>query len=214
MLVLEPIFEADFEESSYGFRPKRSAADALKAVAEHLRSGRTDVYDADLKAYFDTIPHDKLMSCLRKRIADGSVLSLIRMWLDAPVEDTDENGRRTRDGTRRGVPQGGMISPLLANLYLHWLDKLFMAAGGPGKFAGARIVRYADDFVVLGEDARAAREYRRRDPELPRLLLPLGGVAPGQRTALPVHQALRQVGAPLLRTASGSHVAKAVVASC
>jgi RNA-directed DNA polymerase len=149
MLVLEPVFEADFEDSSYGFRPKRSAHEALEAVTEHLRSGRTEVYDADLKSYFDTIPHDKLMRCLEKRIADRSVLSLIRLWLDAPVEDTDENGRRTRRRNEAGVPQGGVISPILANLYLHWLDKLFMAAGGPGEWANARIVRYADDFVVL-----------------------------------------------------------------
>lgn len=149
MLVLEPIFEADFEDSSYGFRPKRSAADALKDVAGHLRSGRTEVYDADLQAYFDTIPHDKLMRCLRMRVVDGSILGLIRLWLDAPVEDKDENGRLTRRRNESGVPQGGVISPLLANIYLHWLDKLFTAANGPGAWADARIVRYADDFVVL-----------------------------------------------------------------
>jgi RNA-directed DNA polymerase len=149
MLVLEAIFEADFEESSYGFRPQRSAHDAIAKVAEHLRSGRTEVYDADLEGYFDTIPHEKLMRCLGMRIADRSVLSLIRLWLDAPVEDTDENGRRTRRRNESGVPQGGVISPLLANLYLHWLDKLFMTANGPGTWANARIVRYADDFVVL-----------------------------------------------------------------
>ena len=149
MLVLEPIFEADFEESSYGFRPGRSAEDALRKLAEHLRSGRTAVYDADLQSYFDTIPHDKLMRCLQMRVVDRSVLSLIRMWLDAPVEDTDERGRRTRRRPKSGVPQGGVLSPLLANLYLHWLDKLFMAADGPGQWANARIVRYADDFVVL-----------------------------------------------------------------
>jgi RNA-directed DNA polymerase len=148
-LVLEAIFEADFEDSSYGFRPQRSAHDALAKVAEHLRSGRTEVYDADLEGYFDTIPHEKLMRCLGMRITDRSVLSLIRLWLDAPVEDTDEDGRRTRRRNESGVPQGGVISPLLANLYLHWLDKLFRAEGGPGRWANARIVRYADDFVVL-----------------------------------------------------------------
>jgi RNA-directed DNA polymerase len=149
MLVLEPIFEADFQESSYGFRPRRSAADALRKVSEHLRSGRTEVYDADLQAYFDTIPHDKLMRCLELRVVDRSVLSLIRQWLDVPVEDTDERGRRTRRRNSSGVPQGGVISPLLANLYLNWLDKLLMSADGPGQWANARIVRYADDFVVL-----------------------------------------------------------------
>jgi RNA-directed DNA polymerase len=121
----------------------------LRKVAEHLRSGRIEVYDADLQSYFDTIPHDKLMRCLQMRVVDRSVLSLIRMWLDAPVEDTDEHGRRTRRRSPKGVPQGGVISPLLANIYLHWLDKLLMAAGGPGEWAGARIVRFADDFVVL-----------------------------------------------------------------
>lgn len=148
-LVLEPIFEADFQDSSFGFRPGRSATDALAKVAEHLRSGRSEVYDADLQAYFDTIPHDKLMRCLEMRVVDRSVLSLIRMWLDAPVEDTDERGRPTRRRSSSGVPQGGVISPLLANIYLHWLDKLLMSTGGPGQWANARIVRYADDFVVL-----------------------------------------------------------------
>ena len=148
-LILEPIFEADFQDSSFGFRPDRSAADALAKVAEHLRSGRSEVYDADLQSYFDTIPHDKLMRCLEQRVADRSVLSLIRMWLDAPVEDTDDRGRRTRRRNPTGVPQGGVISPLLANIYLHWLDKLLMSADGPGQWANARLVRYADDFVVL-----------------------------------------------------------------
>lgn len=148
-LILEPIFEADFQDSSYGFRPGRSAADALAKVAELLRSGRTGVYDADLQAYFDTIPHDKLMRCLEMRVVDRSVLSLIRMWLDAPVEDTDDRGRPTRRRSSKGVPQGGVISPLLANIYLHWLDKLLMSADGPGQWANARLVRYADDFVVL-----------------------------------------------------------------
>jgi len=149
MIVLEAIFEADFEDSSYGFRPKRSAHDALEKVAEHLRSGRTEVYDADLQAYFNTIPHEKLMRCVMMRIVDRSMLSLIRMWLDAPVEDTDENGCRTRRRNKSGVPQGGVISPLLASIYLHWLDKLFMTADGPERWTDARIVRYADDFVVL-----------------------------------------------------------------
>lgn len=160
-LILEPIFEADFQDSSYGFRPDRSASDALAKVAEHLRSGLIEVYDADLQAYFDTIPHDKLMRCLEMRVVDRSVLSLIRMWLDAPVEDTDDRGRRTRRRNTAGVPQGGVISPLLANLYLHWLDKLLMSAGGPGQWANARIVRYADDLVVMA---------RRLEPRIERWL--------------------------------------------
>jgi RNA-directed DNA polymerase len=151
LLVLEPIFESGFEDSSYGFRPDRSALDALAAVGAHVRSGRHEVYDADLQSYFDTIPHDKLMRCVEMRVVDRSVLSLIRMWLDAPVEEEDpgEPGRRRRRRNEAGTPQGGVISPLLANIYLSWLDKLFMSAAGPGTWANARIVRYADDFVVL-----------------------------------------------------------------
>ena len=116
-------------------------------------AGRSEVYDADLQGYFDTIPHDKLLRCVEMRISDGSVLSLIRMWLNAPVEeeDPDEPGRRRRRRSTTGTPQGGVISPLLANIYLHWLDKLFMRADGPGRQANARIVRYADDFVVLAQ---------------------------------------------------------------
>jgi RNA-directed DNA polymerase len=151
LLVLEPIFESGFEDSSYGFRPDRSALDALEAVRAHVRSGRCEVYDADLQSYFDTIPHDKLMRCVEMRISDRSVLGLIRLWLHAPIdeEDPDAPGRRRRRRNEAGTPQGGVISPLLANIYLSWLDKLFMSADGPGTWANARIVRYADDFVVL-----------------------------------------------------------------
>ncbi|MDA3959846.1 MAG: group II intron reverse transcriptase/maturase [Planctomycetota bacterium] len=150
LLVLEPVFEADFQDCSYGFRPGRSAHDALREIAQHLQSGRQALIDADLKSYFDTIPHDKLLACLAKRIVDRSVLHLIRLWLRAPVEERGRDGR----GPRRhrpssGTPQGGVISPLLANCYLHWLDKLFYAEGGPGTWANARIVRYADDFVIM-----------------------------------------------------------------
>jgi RNA-directed DNA polymerase len=150
-LVLEPIFESDFKDTSYGFRPCRSAPDALRAIREQLLAGRREVYDADLQGYFDTIPHDKLMRCVEMRVSDGAVLSLIRMWLNAPVdeEDPDEPGRHHRRRNTTGTPQGGVISPLLANIYLHWLDTLFMRADGPGRTADARIVRYADDFVVL-----------------------------------------------------------------
>ena len=151
LLILEPIFEADFLDSSYGFRPGRSAHGALGEIRGHIQAGYQAVYDADLKGYFDSIPHDKLMACLRMRITDRSVLHLIRSWLEAPVEEppaTPGGGKRTTRPTS-GTPQGGVISPLLANLYLHWFDKVFHAADGPANWAKAKLVRYADDFVVL-----------------------------------------------------------------
>jgi RNA-directed DNA polymerase len=148
-LILEPIFEADFLECSHGYRPGRSPADALAQIEKNLRQGYTAIYDADLRAYFDTIPHDKLMKAVERRVADLSVLALIRLWLDAPVEERDEDGRRKVSRPKQGTPQGGVISPLLANLYLHWFDKVFHRRGGPGVWAKARLVRYADDFVIM-----------------------------------------------------------------
>lgn len=150
LLVLEPIFEADFMDCSHGFRPKRKAHDALEAIRQEVQNGRTQVYDADLKGYFDSIPHDKLMACLRMRVVDSSVLKLIRMWLKAPIIETDGSGRQQPPKKNRsGTPQGGVISPLLANVYLHWLDAMFHRGTGPGVWANARLVRYADDFVIL-----------------------------------------------------------------
>ena len=149
LLIMEPIFEADFLDCSYGFRPERSAHDALEAIKRNLQEGRREVYDADLKSYFDTIPHDTLMESLRMRIVDRSVLNLIRMWLKSPVEDKDETGRKQIHRPKQGTPQGGVISPLLANLYLHWFDKIFNGEDGPRTWANARIVRYADDFVIM-----------------------------------------------------------------
>jgi RNA-directed DNA polymerase len=149
MLVLEPIFEADFLDSSYGFRPGRNAHQALDAIRQHLQAGRQEVYDADLKSYFDTIPHDQLKACLKRRITDRSVLKLIQMWLEAPVIETDEQGRTTTTWPKQGTPQGGVISPLLANIYLHWFEVAFNRKDGPGTWANAKLVRYADDFVVL-----------------------------------------------------------------
>ena len=148
-LILEPIFEADFLECSHGYRPRRSAKDALAQIEANLREGYTAIYDADLRAYFDTIPHEKLMKAVERRVADRSVLTLIRLWLDAPVEDRDEDGRRTVSRSKQGTPQGGVISPLLANLYLHWFDEVFHRGHGPGAWAKARLVRYADDFVIM-----------------------------------------------------------------
>jgi RNA-directed DNA polymerase len=149
LLVLEPIFEADFLDSSYGFRPGRNAHQAIDAIRQHLAVGLTAIYDADLKSYFDTIPHDALLKCLERRIADRQVLKLIRMWLESPIVETDTHGRTTFTRPVQGTPQGGSLSPLLANLYLHWFEKLFYRSDGPGTWANAKLVRYADDFVVL-----------------------------------------------------------------
>lgn len=145
VLVLEPIFEADFLPCSYGFRPNRSAHQALTEVQRQVESGAREVYDVDLKGYFDSIPHDKLLRALAMRIADRSVLRLLRLWLQVPVVEEGRPPRRSRQGT----PQGGVISPLLANVYLHWFDTFFHAAGGPAHWAKATLVRYADDLVAL-----------------------------------------------------------------
>lgn len=151
LLVLEPIFEADFVDSSYGFRPGRSAHDALAEIRNHLQAGRREVYDADLQSYFDTIPHDQLLKCLRMRVTDRSVLALIRAWLQAPVVETDDGGSPKVTRPTQGTPQGGVISPLLANIYLHWFEKAFYGPQGPATWAQARMVRYADDFVILAQ---------------------------------------------------------------
>jgi len=151
LLIVEPIFEADFMDCSYGFRPKRTAHDALSEVRKHLKNGLTGVYDADLKGYFDSIPHDKLIKCLRMRIVDRSVLKLIKMWLKAPIVEEGENGKKKIVRNQKGTPQGGVISPLLANVYLHWFEKVFYSSTGPGQWAKAHIVRYADDFAIFAK---------------------------------------------------------------
>ena len=126
-LVIEPIFEADFHDCSYGYRPRRSAQDAIRAIKEHLKDGEGEVYDADLSGYFDSIPHDKLMACLRMRMVDGSVLRLIRQWLKAPVVEPAEKGKGPKvTRNDKGTPQGGVISPLLANIYLHWFEVVLL----------------------------------------------------------------------------------------
>ena len=147
LLVLEPIFEADFLDCSYGFRPNRRAHDAVTEIRDHLNAGFNEVYDGDLKGYFDSIPHDKLMKAVEQRIVDRSVLHLLRLWLTVAVKDEREKG--PPQANKQGTPQGGVISPLLANVYLHWFDKAFHGAAGPANWANARLVRYADDFVVL-----------------------------------------------------------------
>jgi group II intron reverse transcriptase/maturase len=124
-LVIEPIFEADFCDNSYGFRPRRSAHDAVDDVAHTLNKGYSEVIDADVSKYFDTIPHAKLMIMVAERICDGALLQLIQMWLKAPVMEVDKDGTKRNigggKGNRKGTPQGGVISPLLSNLFLHHL---------------------------------------------------------------------------------------------
>jgi RNA-directed DNA polymerase len=159
LLILEPIFEADFEDCSYGYRPGRSAQQALTEIRGYMEAGYQAVYDADLKGYFDSIPHPQLMACLQARIADRSVLRLIRMWLQAPVVErgAKRGSEPTVSRSRKGTPQGGIISPLLANVYLHWFDRSFQR--GPALWKDAKLVRYADDFLVMtrkwGEDLQS-----------------------------------------------------------
>jgi group II intron reverse transcriptase/maturase len=151
-LVIEPIFEADFCKSSYGFRPKKSAHDAVDDVAYAMNTGYTEIIDADLSKYFDTIPHANLMATIAERICDGEMLRLIQMWLKAPVMEVDKDGTKRNigggKGNRKGTPQGGVISPLLSNLYLHILDRIW-ERNNLHQRLGARIVRYADDIVIL-----------------------------------------------------------------
>jgi RNA-directed DNA polymerase len=149
-LILEPIFEADFLDCSYGFRSERSAHEALKEIRTHLQAGYQAVYDADLKGYFDSIPHRQLMACVAMRVADRSVMKLIRMWLETAVVEEQGDGQPPKvSRSESGTPQGGVISPLLSNIYLHWFDKVFHRTDGPARWAKAKLVRYADDFVVL-----------------------------------------------------------------
>lgn len=148
-LIIEPIFEADFSESSHGFRPGRSQHDALRAIEKALKEGKQEVYDIDMQGYFDSIPHDKLMKCVEMRISDGKVLKLIRMWLKVAVVEEDDEGKKHSKRSKTGTPQGGVISPLLSNIYLHWFDKVFNGKDGPAQRCGATLVRYADDMLIL-----------------------------------------------------------------
>jgi RNA-directed DNA polymerase len=155
LLILEPIFEADFLDCSYGFRPGRSAHQALEEIRGHLQAGYQAVYDADLKGYFDSIPHSQLLACVRMRVVDRSVLQLIRMWLEAPiVERSEEQGGGSKwSRPKKGTPQGGVASPLLANLYLHWFDALFHGPEGPARKADVKLVRYAGDCAPRAQRA-------------------------------------------------------------
>jgi group II intron reverse transcriptase/maturase len=160
VLVLEPIFEADLQPEQYAYRSDRSAHAAVRAVQGLLDQGHTEVVDADLSGYFDSIPHAELMKSVARRVSDRQLLHLLKRWLQAPVEETDEQGRvqrttRNKD-ERRGTPQGGVASPLLANLYMRrfvlgWKQK------GHAQRLGAHIVNYADDFVICCRPGRAAQ---------------------------------------------------------
>jgi RNA-directed DNA polymerase len=151
VLVLGPIFEADLEPEQYAYRPDRSALDAVRQVHELLRSGYTEVVDADLSSYFDSIPHAELIRSLSRRISDRHLLGLVRMWLEAPVEEVDGRGRRHRTTRNkdegRGSPQGSPLSPLLANVYMRRFVSGWKSLGYERRL-NARIVNYADDFVI------------------------------------------------------------------
>src|SRR6476469_7031428 len=157
-LVLEPIFEADFEDSAYGYRPIRGAVDAVKEVHRLICRGYTDVVDADLSRYFDSIPHGELLKSVARRIVDRHVLRLIKLWLKAPIEEQDDGDRSRRIGggksNTRGTPQGGVASPLLANIYMNRFLKHWRLTGC-GEAFRAHIIAYADDFVIRSRGCAA-----------------------------------------------------------
>jgi group II intron reverse transcriptase/maturase len=154
LLVLGPIFEADFHPNSFGFRPQRNAHQALDTIIKALRGGKLEVVDADLSKYFDTIPHGKLLQLVAKRTSDGSILHLLRQWLDVPVVEEQRDGKRRILPNEQGVPQGGVISPLLANVYLNALD---WAVNNLKEAKQPVMIRYADDFVILCEPGQGGQ---------------------------------------------------------
>jgi RNA-directed DNA polymerase len=159
VLFLEPIFEADFEDNVYAYRPQRSAHDALTEVRERLYGGQEHVVDADVTKYFDTIPHAELLQSVARRVADGKILRLLKLWLKSPVEEKGEGGNRRMTGgkkSKRGTPQGGVVSPLLANLYINRLLRHWRKTGASER--KGQIVSYADDFVIVCASRRLAEE--------------------------------------------------------
>lgn len=156
-VLLEPVFEADFHEASYGYRPKRNAHQAIDAITLALMQGKTEVIDADLSGYFDTIDHAQLLRLVARRVSDGSILRLVKRFLKAPIVERRADGRTQVTPNDRGTPQGGVISPLLANVYLNGLDH---AVNDDPKLE-AKLVRYADDFVLLTRPGRAAGLHER-----------------------------------------------------
>ena len=152
LILLQPIFEADFDEGSFGYRPGRQAHQALDAIRDQLRQGRTEVVDADLSGYFDTIDHAGLLRLVAGRVSDGSILRLVKLFLKAPIVE-EKNGKRSYHPNDRGTPQGGVLSPLLANLYLNSLDH----GVNDHPELDAKLIRYADDFVLLCRSEAAAQ---------------------------------------------------------
>ena len=174
MLVLGPIFEADFQDSMYGYRPERSARQAISEVHKAMKRGHTDVVDADLSRYFDEIPHADLLKSVARRVSDGAMLKLLRLWLKAPVSERDKSGNERRSGgsgQTKGTPQGGVASPLLANIYMNRFLRCWKERGMEGRLK-AKVINYADDFVILCRGtAQEALEVTRRWIQSMRLTL-------------------------------------------
>ncbi len=183
---MEPIFEADLEPSAYGYRPKRSGPDAVQKVEELLHQGYTDVVDADLSKYFDTIPHSELMQCVARRIVDKHMLHLLKMWVKVPVEEEDETGKKRLTGGKdqdRGTPQGGVVSPLLANLYMNRMLKGWRKTGRAEQFRGAGSRSQGGGCFHPGPSPSPPLRNSQRDRPSGRIPgLRRGGLHGGQRT--------------------------------
>ncbi len=150
--MIEPIFEADLSDGSYGYRPERGAPDAVKSIEELLKQGHTHVYDADIQGYFDHIPHDRLLEKIGRRISDKNMMALLRRFLRAPVIEIDAQGRTTVARPAMGTPQGGVISPLFANIYLNDFSELINTR------TPCTLISYADDFVIMHKDPYTPRQ--------------------------------------------------------